>query len=336
MKEALFYRKGNNQEVHCFLCFHCCTIQPGKTGICGVRENRGGVLYTLVYGKAISEAVDPIEKKPLFHFYPGSRSFSIATVGCNFKCLHCQNSGISQMPRDERRIAGDELPPSTVVSLAREYNCRSISYTYTEPTVYFEYAYDTARLAHEASLANVFVTNGYTGPEALTAIGPYLDAANIDLKGFSETFYRTVCGARLQPVLDTIALYHKLGIWIEITTLIIPGRNDSDDELREIAQFLKGLDERIPWHISAFHPTYRLTDARRTPVSTLTRAREIGLSEGLRYVYQGNVPGEDGENTFCYCCKKPLMQRLGFTIAENRIVDGSCPYCKAKIDGVGI
>jgi pyruvate formate lyase activating enzyme len=240
------------------------------------------------------------------------------------------------MPQDQHRIAGEDLPPSTVVSLAREYNCNSISYTYTEPTVYFEYAFDTAILAREASLANVFVTNGYTGPEALTAIAPYLDAANIDLKGFSETFYRRVCGAQLQPVLDTIALYHKLGIWIEITTLIIPGRNDSDDELREIARFIKNLDERIPWHISAFHPTYHLTDSKRTPVSTLTRAREIGLSEGLRYVYQGNVPGEEGENTFCYNCKKLLIQRLGFTITENRIVDGTCPYCKATIDGVGM
>ena len=336
MKEALFYRKGNNQEVHCFLCFHCCTIQPGKTGICGVRENREGVLYSLVYGTAISEAVDPIEKKPLFHFYPGSQSFSIATVGCNFKCLHCQNSSISQMPRDERRIAGNDLPPATIVKLTDKFSCRSISYTYTEPTVYFEYAYDTACLAREARLTNVFVTNGYTGPEALTAIGPYLDAANIDLKSFSETFYRTVCGAKLQPVLDTIALYHKLGIWIEITTLTIPGHNDSDDELRAIARFIKGLDERIPWHITAFHPTYRMTDQTRTPVSTLKRAREIGFGEGLRYVYQGNIPGEEGENTFCYSCKKLLIQRLGFTIAENRIADGSCPYCMATIDGVGL
>lgn len=336
MKEALFYSKGSNQAVHCSLCFHQCTILPGKTGICGVRENREGILYTLVYGKSISEAVDPIEKKPLFHFYPGSRSFSIATVGCNFKCLHCQNSGISQMPRDHGRIAGDDVPPETVVSLAQEYRCRSISYTYTEPTVYFEYAYDTARLAREAQLTNVFVTNGYTGPEALTVIGPYLDAANIDLKSFSDTFYRTVCGAKLQPVLDTISLYHRLGIWIEITTLIIPGHNDSDDELLEIARFIKRLDERIPWHISAFLPTYRLADARRTPVSTLTRAREIGFSEGLRYVYQGNVPGEDAEHTFCYKCKTLLIRRLGFTITENRVIDGCCPHCKAAIDGVGL
>jgi pyruvate formate lyase activating enzyme len=336
MKEALFYSKGTNQEVHCFLCFHRCTIQPGKTGICGVRENREGVLYTLVYGTAISEAVDPIEKKPLFHFYPASRSFSIATVGCNFKCLHCQNSSISQMPRDEHRIAGDDLPPSTIVTLADKFGCRSISYTYTEPTVYFEYAYDTAQLAREAHLTNVFVTNGYTGSEALTAVAPYLDAANIDLKSFSETSYRTVCGAQLQPVLDTIALYHKLGIWIEITTLIIPDHNDSDDELRAIARFIKGIDERIPWHITAFHPTYRMTAQKRTPVSTLTRAREIGLGEGLRYVYQGNIPGEEGENTFCYTCNTLLVRRLGFTVTENRIIDGSCPHCKAPIDGVGI
>jgi pyruvate formate lyase activating enzyme len=240
------------------------------------------------------------------------------------------------MPRDERRIAGDDLPPATIVALADKFSCRSISYTYTEPTVYFEYAYDTARRAREARIANVFVTNGYTGPEALTAIGPYLDAANIDLKSFSDRFYHSVCGAKLQPVLDTITLYHKLGIWIEITTLIIPGHNDSDDELREIARFLKGLDERIPWHISAFHPTYRLTDARRTPVSTLMRAREIGLGEGLRYVYQGNMPGEEGENTFCYRCQQPLIQRLGFTITHNRVTDGACPHCKAAIDGVGM
>ena len=333
MKEALFYHQGTNQEVSCSLCCHRCTIPAGMVGICGVRENREGILYSLVYGRSISEAVDPIEKKPLFHFYPGSRSFSIATVGCNFRCLHCQNSSISQMPRDQKRIAGEELPPPTIVSLAREYNCKSISYTYTEPTIYLEYAYDTSRLARDVSLANVFVTNGYTTPEALTAIGPYLDAANIDLKSFSETFYRTVCGAHLQPVLDTITLYHRLGIWIEITTLIIPTRNDSDDELREIARFIKSLDERIPWHITAFHPTYRLTDQKRTPVRALIRAREIGLSEGLRYVYQGNVPGEEGENTFCYNCKKLLIQRLGFTVTENRIQDGTCPHCKAPIDG---
>ena len=336
MKEALFYHKGNDKEVNCFLCHHRCTIKVGSKGICGVRENRDGALYSLVYGRSISESVDPIEKKPLFHFYPGSPSFSMATVGCNFTCLHCQNHTISQMPRDQKYIAGNELPPSKIVSLAQEYACQSISYTYTEPTIYFEYAYDTAQLAKEKGIANVFVTNGYTTPEALTVIHPYLDAANVDLKSFSDEFYRTLCGARLQPVLDTITLYHQLGIWIEITTLLIPSYNDSEEELRTIARFIKDLDASIPWHISAFHPTYRLTEQNRTPVATLRKAREIGLGEGLRYVYEGNAPGEGGENTFCYNCNTLLIQRLGFSIIQNRVQEGTCPSCQAPIDGVGM
>jgi len=336
MKEAMFYKKGENQEVNCFLCHHRCTIKQGKKGICGVRENREGTLYSLVFGKSISESVDPIEKKPLFHFFPGSSSFSIATVGCNFKCLHCQNSSISQMPRDQKYIAGNELHPSKVVSLAKEYDCKSISYTYTEPTIYFEYAYETAKIAKEEGIYNNFVTNGYITPEALKEIHPYLDGANIDLKSFSDEFYRNVCGAKLQPVLDSITLYHKLGIWIEITTLIIPTHNDSDQELLDIARFIKNLDECIPWHITAYYPTYRLTDKPRTPVKTLRRAREIGLNEGLRYVYEGNVPGEGSENTFCYNCNNLLIQRLGFNITENRIKDSKCPNCQALIDGVGL
>lgn len=336
MREAMFYKKGENKEVNCSLCYHCCTIKEGKKGICGVRENREGTLYSLVYGKSISESVDPIEKKPLFHFYPGSKSFSMATVGCNFKCLHCQNNSISQMPRDQKYITGNELHPSRIVSLAKEYNCESISYTYTEPTIYFEYAYETSKIAKEEGLANIFVTNGYIMPEALKTIQPYLDGANIDLKSFSDEFYRKVCGAKLQPVLDSITLHHQLGIWIEITTLIIPHHNDSDQELRDIAKFIKNLDEKIPWHITAFYPTYRLTDQPRTSVTTLRRARDIGLSEGLRYVYEGNVPGEGGENTFCYNCNTLLIQRLGFSIIENSIKDNRCPNCQTSIDGVGL
>lgn len=336
MKEAMFYQKGEKQEVNCSLCNHRCIIKEGKKGICGVRENRGGTLYSLVYGKSISEGVDPIEKKPLFHFFPGSRSFSMATVGCNFKCLHCQNNSISQMPRDQKYIAGNDLHPSRIVSLTKEYDCTSISYTYTEPTIYFEYAYETAKIAKGEGIYNNFVTNGYITPEALRAIQPYLDAANIDLKSFSDEFYRKVCGAKLQPVLDSIKLYHQLGIWIEITTLIIPNYNDSDQELRDIAKFIKTLDERIPWHITAFYPTYLLKDQSRTSVKTLRRARDIGLSEGLRYVYEGNVPGEGGENTFCYNCNNLLIQRLGFSITENRIRDSKCPNCQALIDGVGL
>jgi pyruvate formate lyase activating enzyme len=336
MKEAMFYQKGGNQEVNCFLCNHRCTVKEGNKGLCGVRENREGILYSLVYGKSISESVDPIEKKPLFHFFPGSRSFSIATVGCNFKCLHCQNNNISQMPRDQKYIAGNDLHPSKIVSLAQEYDCASISFTYTEPTIYFEYAFETSKIAKEEGLATTFVTNGYITPEPLKTIQPYLDGANIDLKSFSDEFYRKVCGAKLQPILDAITLYHQLGIWIEITTLIIPTYNDSDQELRDIARFIKNLDEKIPWHITAFYPTYRLTDQPRTSVKTLRRAREIGLSEGLQYVYEGNVPGEGSENTFCYNCNSLLIQRLGFSITENRIRDSKCPNCQALIDGVGL
>lgn len=336
MKEALFYQKGKNNEVTCSLCHHRCTIREAKRGICGVRENRGGILYSLVYGKSISESVDPIEKKPLFHVYPGSPSFSIATVGCNFTCLHCQNNSISQMPRDQDYITGNELLPSKIVSLAQENGCRSIAYTYTEPTIYFEYAYETSQLARAKGMANVFVTNGYTTPEALRTIHPYLNAANIDLKSFSDEFYRTVCGARLQPVLDTITLYHQLGIWIEVTSLLIPSYNDTEEELRAIARFIKNLDESIPWHISAFHPTYRLTNQKRTPVAALKKAREIGFQEGLRYVYEGNAPGEGGEHTFCYNCNALLIERVGFSIIENRITNSTCPTCQTTIDGVGM
>ena len=240
------------------------------------------------------------------------------------------------MPRDQKYIAGNELQPSRIVTLAKEYNCTSISYTYTEPTIYFEYAYDTSKIAKEEGLANVFVSNGYIMPEPLKTIQPYLDGANIDLKSFSDEFYRKVCGAKLQPVLDCITLYHQLGIWIEITTLIIPNYNDSDQELRDIAKFIKNIDEKIPWHITAYYPTYRLTDQPRTSVATLRKAREIGLNEGLRYVYEGNMPGNGGENTFCYNCNNLLIQRLGFSIVENNIKDSKCPNCQAVIDGVGL
>ena len=220
MKEALFYENING-KVRCHLCNHHCIIKEGKRGICGVRENRQGRLYSLVYGKSVAAGVDPIEKKPFFNFYPGTTAYSVATVGCNFRCLHCQNWDISQMPKGKKgKIIGDELSPEKVVANAKSMGCKSIAYTYTEPTIFFEYAYDTAKLAYKEGIKNVFVTNGYTSAEAIKEIAPYLDAANVDLKGFSETFYHKVCGARLQPVLDNIRLYKKLGIWIEVTTLM--------------------------------------------------------------------------------------------------------------------
>jgi pyruvate formate lyase activating enzyme len=334
LKTALFQQAREEKKVLCSLCSHRCLIPDGKRGICAVRENRGGLLYSLVYDKIIARHVDPIEKKPLFHFLPGSLSYSIATPGCNFRCLHCQNADISQLPRDRGgAIPGEEFPPSSIAEQALASGCASISYTYTEPTMYFELAYDTARVAQERGIKNVFVTNGYITAEALDTIAPFLHAANIDLKGFSEQFYRKVCGARLQPVLDAIKLYKKSGIWIEITTLVIPGQNDSEQELREIAEFIGSVGQDIPWHVSRFHPAYKLLDQPVTPVETLKKARDIGIEAGLRYVYQGNVPGE-GEDTSCWNCRQIVVKRFGYRIIENKVKEGKCGHCGTALDGV--
>jgi pyruvate formate lyase activating enzyme len=334
VKEAAFYAKAEEGKVRCALCAHHCLIKPGAVGICGVRRNDGGTLVSLVYGRSIAEHVDPIEKKPLFHFLPGSRSFSIATAGCNFRCRHCQNADISQLPRDAGTIVGRDLPPAEVVRLARETGCASISYTYTEPTIFFEYAYDTAVLASAAGLKNVFVSNGYITAEPLRAISPYLHAANIDLKSSSDEFYKRICGARLQPVLDALRLYRELGIWLEVTTLVIPGENDSDEDLAGCASFVaKELGVDVPWHVSAFHPTYKLTNRPRTPAETLRRAVRIGRDAGLRHVYEGNLPGE-GETTSCPSCGRPVIARIGFSVTENRLTGGRCPACGAAVAGV--
>ncbi len=336
MHEAMLYEKLAGNKVQCNLCSHRCNIADSKRGICGVRENQSGTLYSLVYSKAISAHLDPIEKKPLYHFYPGTSSYSIATVGCNMRCGNCQNSDISQMPRDQNRIWGQNYAPGVVVSDAQRAGARTIAYTYTEPTIFFEYAYDTAKHATEKDIKNIFVTNGYMTPEALQTINPYLDAANVDLKSFSDKFYRENCGARLEPVLDTLKLMKKLGIWVEVTTLIIPTMNDTDEELRQIAEFVLSLGAGTPWHISAFHPTYQLTSLSRTPVKTLHKAREIGLDVGLRYVYCGNVPGDEGENTYCYNCGKILINRFGYRIIQNHIEEEKCSYCGVDVDGIGI
>jgi pyruvate formate lyase activating enzyme len=330
----MFQEAKEGGKVLCGLCNHHCLISKGKRGICAVRENTDGVLYSLVYDKLIARNIDPIEKKPLFHFQPGSLSYSIATPGCNFRCLHCQNSDISQLPRERSGVVpGDAVSPEQIVDAARRHRCQSISYTYTEPTIFFELAIDTARLAVEAGLKNVFVTNGYISPEALRTIRPYLHAANIDLKGFTDEFYKKVCGARLQPVLDSIRLYKELGIWIEITTLVIPGHNDTVSELEKIAGFIKSVGEDVPWHVSRFHPTYKLMDKPITPAGTLSRARQIGLDAGLRYVYEGNIPGE-GEETVCPGCRKTVIKRIGFSVLENSVKDGACGLCGTKIAGV--
>ena len=335
MKEAMFYRKLENEQVRCELCRFRCLIGPGKRGHCRVRENRGGLLFSLVYGRLVAEHIDPIEKKPLFHLLPGSRSYSVATVGCNFRCLYCQNYSISQP--DERGVvdSGSFVSPEAVVERALAAGCSSISYTYTEPTIYFEYAYDIAVLAKAAGLKNVFVTNGYIGKEALETIAPFLDAANIDLKGYSESFYREVVGASLAEVLDCIRQYRRLGIWLEITTLVIPHQNDAPEQLRGLAQFLATeIGASTPWHVSQFYPTFRLTGEPRTPVASLRAARQIGLEAGLRYVYEGNVPGEGGENSSCPSCGGLLIKRYGYIIEKNLLARGHCPGCGLLIDGV--
>jgi pyruvate formate lyase activating enzyme len=337
MKEASFYEKDKDRKVHCVLCRHHCTIADGASGICNVRINKDGALYTLVYGLPCAFHVDPIEKKPLYHFFPSSKAFSIATAGCNFRCAHCQNHEISQMPLSAGQITGEKMDPYEAVGFTEKAGCKSISYTYTEPTIFFEYAFDMAKLARERGICNTFVTNGYIEEAPLKAISPFLDAANIDLKGFSESFYKKICGAELSKVLDTIRLYKSLGIWIEITTLVIPGYNDKEEELRGIARFIKGdLGVETPWHVSAFYPTYKLLDAKRTPAKTIERARQIGLEEGLRYVYAGNIPGLAGEHTYCATCKNAVIKRYGYDIREYHIKEGACAFCGTIIDGIGL
>jgi pyruvate formate lyase activating enzyme len=335
MHEALFYQQAEKGGVICGLCNHRCHIAVGKRGICGVRENIEGRLITLVYGRLVSSNIDPIEKKPMFHFLPGSRSLSIATVGCNFQCLHCQNFEISQYPHfHNNQITGSVRSPHSVVEEALRSDCASISYTYVEPTIFYEFAYDCARLAHEQGVKNVFVSNGYMAPEAARHLAPYLDGINIDLKAFTEDFYHKVCKARLAPVLENIRLLHELGVQVEVTTLVIPGLNDGEDELRGIARFLKGISVDIPWHVSGFYPTYKMLDRPRTPVATLRRAREIGLAEGLHYVYEGNVADVGGEDTRCPGCGTLLIQRSGFRSQQMALADGRCGSCQLSIPGV--
>jgi len=303
--------------------------------VCGVRENREGVLYSLVYGKVIAAHVDPIEKKPLFHYLPGTDAFSIATVGCNFRCRHCQNADISQRPKEGGEIVGREMPPEEVVDAAAKANCASISYTYTEPTVFMEYAVDTLKLAKEKGIGSCFVSNGYTTTQAFDEAGVLPDADNVDLKAYSEKFYQEVCGARLEPVLETLKYLVKKKVWVEVTTLIIPGYNDSVGELRQIAEFISGeLGDFVPWHVSRFHPDYKLKDAPATPLETLHEAYRIGKDVGLKFVYSGNTPHEESENTFCPDCGALVIERYGFSAIKNNLSDGKCPECTTKIEGI--
>ncbi|MEA3365670.1 MAG: AmmeMemoRadiSam system radical SAM enzyme [Candidatus Hydrogenedentes bacterium] len=336
IKEAMLYEKLPDNDVRCNLCAHRCFIADGEKGICLVRENRGGTLYTLVYGRTIARHVDPIEKKPLFHFYPGTTAFSIATPGCNFRCRWCQNWEISQMPRERHLIAGEKASPEEIVAAAQRTGCRSIAYTYTEPTIFFEYAYDTAQPASKAGLANLYITDGYMTVEMLEQFSPYLDAVNIDLKAFRDETYREYVGARLEPVLTSLKTIKQLGIWLEVTTLVIPGINDDPAEIKDVVTFIsEELGPDTPWHISRFFPHYKMTDVPPTPLSKLEEARDIGLEAGLRYVYLGNTG--NGEDTFCPECGALLIRRSGYRVFENRIQAGArCPHCGAEIAGVGV
>ena len=329
MKEALLYKKLKEKKVQCRNCPHFCMILPGKRGICGVRENIDGKLYALNYRKAIACHIDPIEKKPFFHFLPGSYSLSIATVGCNFACKNCQNWDISQAFKGKKEIPGEDLSPEEVVNLALENNLPGISYTYTEPTIFLEYALDTMKLAKKAGLKNNFVSNGFMTEESAKLVIPYLDADNIDIKGFSDEFYRENCGGKLKPVLETAKLMKKSGVWIEITTLAIPGESDSEEMFRGIAKFIyHELGPETPWHISQFSGTisWKLQHIPDTPVETLEKGYKIGKEIGLKYVYTGNVPGLPSENTTCPKCKTVAINRMNYIIHRHD-KNGKCPKC---------
>lgn len=332
MKEALYYKKLKNNMVNCNLCPTNCVVKPGDLGNCGARKNVRGKFYSLVYAKPVSIAIDPIEKKPLYHFLPGSVSLSIGTLGCNLHCLHCQNYDISQSDADGS--SGKEVGPREIVEIAIKNKCKSISYTYNEPTIFFEYVLETAKLAREKGIKNVMVTNGYINKEPLMELYPFIDAANIDLKSLDSAFYRDICKVRLKPVLDSIKEINKMGKWIELTNLIIPGHNDSDAQIEKLVKWVKGnLGVKVPLHFSAFYPTYKLLDVPRTLPDRLLKAKEIALKNGLKYVYLGNVSLPGSGDTLCPKCGKLLVERGGFEVGENHIEGSSCPYCNEKIDG---
>lgn len=336
-REALLYETSVDGEVICHLCRHACRIDRGKRGVCKVRENRDGKLHSLVYGRAVSQHVDPIEKKPLYHFYPGSSAYSIATAGCNFRCRWCQNWQISQLVQMGGDIPGRHVPPRQIVRAALASGSRAIAYTYTEPTIFFEYAYETARMAKAEGIANVFVTNGYMSREMLKMMGPYLDAVNVDLKAFRERTYQKFVGGRLERVLGNLKIMKTMGIWVEVTTLVIPELNDGLEELSGAAAFLaEELGPETPWHVSRFYPTYRWRGQSPTSTATLEAAREIGYERGLRYVYIGNAGALEAADTACPGCGALLIRRSGFNVMLNRIRGDRCPDCGRHIEGVGM
>ncbi len=333
LKEASLYERLSHDRVRCNLCAHHCLIADGQSGICKARKNIMGTLYTLVYNHTISQHIDPIEKKPLYHFYPGSTAYSISTPGCNFHCQWCQNWDIAQMSGGDGQDYGHDATPERIISYAQASGSHSIAYTYTEPTVFFEYSYDIARLAYEVGIANIYITNGYMTQEVLAHISPYLDAANVDLKSFREKTYHRYIGGKLQPVLDNLKLMKEYGIWLEVTTLVIPGITDDAVEFRDIAQFIaQELGADTPWHISRFFPNYMMSHLLPTSITILNKAKQIGLDEGLHYVYLDNVAGMS--DTICHHCGQILIRRKKYWVDGNDIEKGCCPNCATPVAGI--
>ncbi|MGA2166753.1 MAG: AmmeMemoRadiSam system radical SAM enzyme [Terracidiphilus sp.] len=331
--EAKFYQKLENRKIKCKLCPRECSVGDKERGYCGVRENRGGTYYTLVHSRVCAAHVDPIEKKPLFHYLPGSLAFSLATAGCNVNCKFCQNWDISQVRPEQ--IPADYAPPQRVAELAKQYSCPTIAYTYSEPVIFAEYLMDAADAGHEAGIRSVVVSNGYMQDEALKAAYGKMDAVKIDLKAFTESYYRDVVTGQLKPVLDSIVTLRKMGKWTEIVYLVVSTLNDSDAEFRGLAQWVKtNLGADVPLHFTQFHPEYLLKNLPITPVPTLERAKAIADAEGLHYVYIGNVPGHPAQNTYCPQCRRLLVERVGFTASQMLIRKDSCPYCRHPIPGV--
>ncbi|MBW6440938.1 AmmeMemoRadiSam system radical SAM enzyme [Patescibacteria group bacterium] len=336
MKESYLYKKLKNDKVQCSTCTQRCFILPRKYGICGVRQNINGKLYAMNYGKAISNSIDPIEKKPLFHFLPETNSLSIATVGCNLRCGNCQNWQISQLVKTNKSLldVGMDLSPQEIVNNAIKNKCQSISYTYTEPTIFLEYALDTMKIAQKAGIKNVWVTNGFMSIETLKLIKPYLNAVNVDIKSFDNRFYRDICGAKVNPILENLKWMKKNEIWIEITTLVIPGFSDDEKMLQNIAKYIfTELGSKTPWHISAFSGaiSYKMQNIPDTPLQTIQKSYKIGKEIGLKYVYGGNVSGSSMENTFCPNCNELVIERIGYFI-KRYDSNGKCKICSEKLD----
>jgi pyruvate formate lyase activating enzyme len=332
MIKALLGESAGEDRVICHLCAHECRINEGKTGVCRVRKNLKGELFSLNADRVVSINLDPIEKKPLYHFLPGSRSFSIAAMGCNFSCRFCQNHSISVVNAEDE-IQGERISPEQVLALARKNHAQSISYTYTEPTVFFELVLETARLARLAGIRNALVSNGYMTAKALSLLGPFLDGANIDLKAFSDGFYKKFCSAHLRPVLETISAMKAMGIWIEVTTLLIPGLNDDRREIEELISFLYGLDENIPWHVSRFFPQYRLLDIEPTAAASIHAFLQLGTDMGLKFTYGGNLADSSWSNTRCPSCRETLIKRSGYHVDNIGLQSGSCRFCGTAVAG---